>query len=92
MMGGQKNAKSVPLSRSYWVIPGKLLAGYYPSSENGEQARWKITSLAEHGIRHVVNLMEEDEVNKNGRPFLPQKQSISRGRILSRSLPLPPYR
>lgn len=86
-MGDQKNSKSVPFSRSYWVIPGKLLAGYYPGSENGEQARWKITSLIEHGIRHVVNLMEEDEVNKNGRPFLPYEELLAEaGRSLGCSI------
>jgi hypothetical protein len=87
LKGDQKTAKSVPFSRSYWVIPGKLIAGYYPGSENGEQARWKITSLVEHGIRHVGNLMEGDEVNKSGRPFLPYEELLTEiGRSLGRAI------
>jgi hypothetical protein len=83
----RKNAKSIPFRRSYWVIPGELLAGYYPGSENAAEARWKITALVEHGIRHVVNLMEEDEVNKNGRPFLPYEELLAEiGRSLGYSI------
>jgi hypothetical protein len=73
----RKNAKSVPFRRSYWVIPGELLAGYYPGSEKREEARRKITALVEHGIRHVINLMEANEVDKNGRPFLPYEELLA---------------
>ena len=70
-----EEAQSVPYSRSYWVIPGKLLAGCYPGSEHKAAAQQKIKSLLDHGIRHVIDLMELDEVNWSGnafRPYAPQ--------------------
>jgi hypothetical protein len=50
----------VPFSRSYWVIPDKLLAGYYPGSKDPKEATVKLTTLINAGIRHVINLMEPD--------------------------------
>ncbi|SPD74794.1 ADP-ribosylation/Crystallin J1 (fragment) [uncultured Desulfobacterium sp.] len=61
---------SVPFPRSYWVIPGKLLAGCYPGSPDKEDHD-KLKALIDHGIRHVINLMAPDEVNWNGKPFVP---------------------
>lgn len=61
----------LPFPRSYWVIPGKFLAGAYPGSDNPEEAKEKINALIRSGIRSVINLMEEDEVNNNGELFSP---------------------
>jgi hypothetical protein len=35
----------VPFPRSYWIIPGKLLAGFYPGSKDHKEATEKITAL-----------------------------------------------
>jgi hypothetical protein len=61
----------VPLPRSYWVIPGKLLAGYYPGAKDAREATSKITALINSGIRHVINLMEPDERDFTGHRFVP---------------------
>jgi hypothetical protein len=60
-----------PFARSYWVVPGKLLAGAYPGSENLDEARTKMKALLDHGIRHFIDLMEPGEFNWNGKPFVP---------------------
>ena len=62
---------AVPYPRSYWVVPGKFLAGYYPGSRNPVAAENKLTRLLAHGIRHIVNLMEENERNFSGEIFVP---------------------
>ena len=70
-----EKAQSVPFLRSYWVIPGKLLAGCYPGSEDQAEALRKLKSLLDQGIRHVIDLMELGEANWNGdafRPYAPQ--------------------
>jgi hypothetical protein len=60
----------VPFDRSYWVEPGRLLAGYYPGSENEETAAAKLRNLLDAGTRCLVNLVEENEVSyKTGRPL-----------------------
>ena len=73
--------ESVPFPRSYWVVPGKLLAGCYPGSEGQAEALRKLKSLLDQGIRHVIDLMELDEVNWNGdvfRPYAPQMRLLAK--------------
>ena len=61
---------SVPFSRSYWVVQGKLLAGCYPGSSSEDRAGKKLRALLEHGIRHVISLMEPDEKDWSGKSFM----------------------
>lgn len=61
----------LPFSHSYWVLPGKLLAGLYPGSEDSEEADRKFRRLLKSGIICLINLMEEGEVNYLGSPFIP---------------------
>jgi protein tyrosine phosphatase len=61
----------VPFPRSYWVVPGKLLAGYYPGSKNLKEATDKLAALINSGIRHVINLMEADDRDLTGHRFVP---------------------
>lgn len=50
-----------PLPNSYWVIPGRLLAGEYPCSLDERQARWKARRLLEAGVDYFLDLTEADE-------------------------------
>jgi len=56
-----------PFPRSYWVRPGRLLAGYYPGDVSKDIAKDKIERLLDSGIRCVVNLVEEDEKGAGGK-------------------------
>ena len=67
---------ALPFPRSYWVIPGKFLAGAYPGSTNPEEAKEKIEALIRSGIRSVINLMEKDEVDSNGDLFSPYEEAF----------------
>ena len=67
---------AVPFPRSYWVVPGKFLAGYYPGSRDSSTAERKLEGLLEHGVRHLINLMEEHERNFSGEKFLPYEQQL----------------
>ena len=76
----------VPLKQAYWVKPALLMAGCYPGSEDRAQAHQQLKGLIDHGIRHVVNLMETGERNRIGHPFVPyedQMQSIAAARQCS---------
>jgi hypothetical protein len=66
----------VPFPRSYWVIPGELLAGFYPGSKDPKEATTKLTALISFGIRHVINLMEPDERDNSGHRFVPYADSM----------------
>ncbi len=59
-----------PFERSYWAVPGKLLAGCYPGDIHPESMTAKLQGLVESGVSLVVNLMEPTETDHSGRPFI----------------------
>jgi hypothetical protein len=65
----QRHTPPPPFTRSYWVRPGRLLAGYYPGAPSKEEAEDKLQSLIGAGIRCVINLVEEDERNWEKKPL-----------------------
>ena len=58
-----------PYKRSYWVVPGKFLAGCYPSGQTPASSAEKIQGLIKAGVTDIVCLMEPTETNHDGRPF-----------------------
>lgn len=65
-----------PYSRSYWVEPGRFLAGCYPGSPYPDERADKLRGLLNAGIRTVINLMEPDEVSHGGQPFVPYQGEL----------------
>jgi ADP-ribosylglycohydrolase/protein-tyrosine phosphatase len=65
-----------PTKSSYWVVPGKLLAGAYPGPPTADSHRKKVEDLLDAGVRAFVNLMEEDETNHEGKPFNPYQNLV----------------
>lgn len=59
-----------PLSRTYWVVADQLLAGAYPGKLDHDEHLQRLTGLFDSGMRTFVNLMEEDESNNSGVPFV----------------------
>ena len=59
----------LPFHKTYWVIPGKFLAGAFPGDSNDAIAQLKVESLIKSGIHHVINLMEADEGDWDGNMF-----------------------
>ena len=70
------NKLTVPFPRSYWVVPGKFLAGYYPGSRNSVTVQKKLKNLLKHGVRHIINLMERDEENFQREKFVPYEYRL----------------
>ena len=67
---------SVPFDRAYWVIPGKLAAGCYPGSIDPVEAERQLRGIVKAGIRHVIDLTEEDEVNRYRFLLIPYKEPL----------------
>ena len=65
---------TVPFSRSYWVIPGQLLAGFFPGAKDPVQESANMEGLINAGIRHVISLMEPDELDHQGKAFTPYQE------------------
>jgi hypothetical protein len=61
----------VPFNRSYWIVPGKLLAGCYPASEDPKEEERNLKGLIQAEIRHVISLMEPVDYGRSDDPFPP---------------------
>ncbi len=72
----QMEKRNVPFNRSYWVVPGKLMAGCLPGSTDPEEALQKLKGMLECGIRVVVNLMESHERDHGGNVFIAYDEQL----------------
>jgi len=60
-----------PTTSSYRVVPRRLLAGAYPGAARPPVHRMRGTDLMGAGVRVFISLMEVDETNHEGQPFVP---------------------
>jgi protein-tyrosine phosphatase len=51
-----------PDPNTYWVVPGKLLAGEYPGAPDSEEARRRLSRFLSAGVRHFIDLTEASEL------------------------------
>ncbi|MBV6397241.1 MAG: hypothetical protein HFACDABA_02849 [Anaerolineales bacterium] len=51
-----------PIPESYWVIPGRFLAGKYPGGFERDQVRLRIGKLLEAGLDTFINLTHPNEL------------------------------
>ncbi len=65
-----------PLPNSYWIEPGRVLAGEHPSGANDESTRKRLRRLADAGIDCFLDLTEPDEFA----PYEPLFSAPQRGR------------
>lgn len=52
---------SAPLPNSYWVLPGRLLAGEYPGGITLEQTQVRLARLLEAGVNSFIDLTQAGE-------------------------------
>jgi hypothetical protein len=52
----------LPIPNSYWVIPGRFLAGEYPGAFGEERIRRRVDALLEAGMNFFLNLTDPDEL------------------------------
>ncbi len=62
---------SPPAPWCYWVVPDRLLAGCFPGARDAIERAEKLAALEAAGIEAFFNLMEADERDRSGRPFVP---------------------
>jgi rhodanese/phosphatase family protein len=61
-MSQSAKAMDLPLPNTYWVIPGRLLAGEYPIGEGASDARARLAHLRECRVNSFIDLTEEREM------------------------------
>ena len=77
-----------PIEDSYWVQPGRLLAGEYPGHLDEARARDKVRRLIAAGVTSFLDLTEEGELN----PYdeLARAEAARLGRsVKHRRMPIP---
>lgn len=52
---------------TYWVVPGRLMAGEYPGSRSPAETQTNLGNLLRAGVRAFIDLTEADEVTRLGR-------------------------
>ncbi len=57
------NPLGLPYPDSYWVVPGKFLAGEYPGAALEDEARARLTRLLNLGIDFFIDLTREAELD-----------------------------
>jgi hypothetical protein len=75
-----------PFPNTYWVLPGRLLAGEYPGGGNAAEAQSRLASLHSAGIDSFIDLTEEGELPPY-QYLLPEAHSYVRSGIVDASIP-----
>ncbi len=65
-----EDVSPAPFERSYWVVPGKFLAGAYPGDVAPEKAEAKLRAITGAGIRCFVDLTSVDDRNFVGKSLV----------------------
>lgn len=82
-----------PIPDSYWVVPGKLLAGEYPGAPAADPARRKLRRLLDAGITYFLDLTEAGEHDLHPYAALLQGEASALGRAVEhRRMPIPDVR
>lgn len=76
-----------PLENSYWVVPGRLLAGEHPAAGAGPDLRARVQRMLEAGIDCFVDLTEEGE-QADYRFLLPREVEYLRSPIADMGVPM----
>ena len=63
------------LVNAYWVVPGRLLAGPYPSAPEVSAAKRQVAALLALGVQYIVDLTEPGEYGL--RPYWPLLLEVS---------------
>ena len=63
MMHTTETTPTDPLPNSYWVTPGRFLAGEFPGDLEDERTEARLVALLEAGLRTFIDLTEEHETD-----------------------------
>ena len=66
---GQAKFPPTPIANSYWVIPGRLLAGEYPGASSRSETMTRLQRLLTAGVSSFLDLTEDHEMPPYDRMF-----------------------
>jgi len=62
--------RPLPFENAYWVIPGKLMAGEYPSARTEPEAERRLEAMLDAGVTYFLDLTTDDD------PLDPYEQPV----------------
>ena len=65
-----------PFDRSFTIIPDCLWGGAYPGSRDPAVMHENLKGLTSRRVGAIINLMEEGEIDHDGKPFVPYEEAI----------------
>ncbi len=84
-----KKMSNTPINDSYWLVPGRLLAGEYPGAKTKDEARRKLRAFLDAGVDFFLDLTEESEGLEPYAPLLEEEAMARDRRVVYRRLPIP---
>ena len=72
-----------PIPDSYWVWPGRVLAGEYPGSKSDTAAREKVRRFLDAGVTFFLDLTEEGEDDLRPYATLLLEEAAAMGRSVN---------
>ncbi|HOW90906.1 MAG TPA: dual specificity protein phosphatase family protein [Anaerolineaceae bacterium] len=81
----------LPFSDTYWVVPGKLMAGEYPGVHNLEYSRKRIIALIRSGIRTIIDLTQPGDSDHPYAQHLSQEAELHGVEIKRLNFPVPDF-
>ena len=76
-----------PINESYWVVPGKLLAGEYPRAYFDRESPAKLAKFADAGVTSFIDLTGEYELSTYDEWLNPETQTHQRFPIRDADVP-----
>jgi len=80
---------NTPIDDSYWLVPGRLLAGEYPGAKTKTEARRKLRSFLDAGVDFFLDLTEEGEGLEPYATLLEEEAMARDRRVVYQRLPIP---
>jgi hypothetical protein len=78
-----------PIPASYWVVPGRMLAGEYPGALTEEDTVTRLAAFHECGVTSFIDLTEEHEGLPPYEALLPKEVRFMRKAIVDFGCPTP---
>ncbi len=80
---------NTPITDSYWLVPGRLLAGEYPGAITDEETRHRLRSILNAGVSFFLDLTEEDEGLEPYEPLLREEAVLRERTVIYQRLSIP---
>ncbi|MGH9850122.1 MAG: protein-tyrosine phosphatase family protein [Blastocatellia bacterium] len=81
--------RNTPITDSYWLASGKLLAGKYPGAKTKDEARCKLRAFLDAGVTFFLDLTGENEGLEPYAPLLLEEARRRERTVIYKRLAIP---